>query len=88
VYGKRDETREMKMQEKIFINILWSKTSKLFAVKAIKVGSPSKLLKLVRRQSRYGAKEDTMRQERCNVKECLIGASMRVTCRESVGRRR
>jgi hypothetical protein len=33
------------------------------------------------------AKGDAMRRERCNVKECLIGASMRVKCRESVGRR-
>jgi hypothetical protein len=39
---KKDETREMKMQEKKITDILWSKTSKLFAVKAIKVGSSSK----------------------------------------------
>ncbi|MCI03226.1 hypothetical protein A2U01_0024261, partial [Trifolium medium] len=41
----------------------------------------SKLLKPIRRQSRYGAKRDMMRRERCSVKEGLIGASMGVECR-------
>jgi formylmethanofuran dehydrogenase subunit E len=39
---KKDETREMKMHEKKFINIIRLKPPKLFSVKAVEVSSPSK----------------------------------------------